>query len=69
MKDDFEAHLFKRLFQTQQFAFSYLKNNPQKRYEELIAQFPHIVKRVPQHYIASYLGIISVSLSRIRNRQ
>ncbi|WP_270087092.1 Crp/Fnr family transcriptional regulator [Sphingobacterium sp. SYP-B4668] len=69
MKNDFEAHLFKRLFQTQQFAFSYLKNNPQQRYEELITQFPHIVQRVPQHYIASYLGITSVSLSRIRNRQ
>lgn len=69
LKQDFEEHLFKRLFQTQQFAFSHLKNNPQKRYEELIEQFPHIVQRVPQHYIASYLGITSVSLSRIRNRR
>ncbi|WP_164112217.1 MULTISPECIES: Crp/Fnr family transcriptional regulator [Sphingobacterium] len=69
MKNDFEAHLFRRLFQTQKFAFSYLKNNPKQRYEELITQFPHIVQRVPQHYIASYLGITSVSLSRIRNRQ
>lgn len=69
LKKDFEEHLFRRLFQTQQLAFSYLKNNPQKRYEELIEQFPHIVQRVPQHYIASYLGITSVSLSRIRNRR
>lgn len=69
LKKDFEEHLFRRLFQTQQLAFSYLKNNPQKRYEELLAQFPHIVQRVPQHYIASYLGITPVSLSRIRNRR
>jgi CRP-like cAMP-binding protein len=69
LKKDFEEHLFRRLFQTQQFAFSYLKNNPKKRYEELIQQFPHIIQRVPQHYIASYLGITSVSLSRIRNRK
>src|SRR5690606_10936328 len=69
LKKDFEEHLFRRLFETQQLAFSYLKNNPQKRYEELIEQFPHIVQRVPQHYIASYLGITSVSLSRIRNRR
>ena len=69
LKQDFEEHLFKRLFQTQQLAFSYIKNNPQKRYEELVRQFPHIIQRVPQHYIASYLGITPVSLSRIRNRR
>ena len=64
-----EDHLFKRLFQAQQIFYSYLKNTPQQRYEELISRYPHIVKRVPQHYIASYLGITSVSLSRIRNRR
>jgi len=69
LKKDFEEHLFRRLFQTQLLAFSYLKNNPQKRYKKLIEQFPHIIHRVPQHYIASYLGITSVSLSRIRNRK
>src|SRR5690606_31045844 len=69
LKKEFEEHLFRRLFQTQQLALSYLKNNPQKRYKELLEQFPHIVQRVPQHYIASYLGITSVSLSRIRNRR
>lgn len=61
-------HLFRRLFQSQQLFYSFLKNNPQRRYEELIKNYPHIVQRVPQHYIASYLGITSVSLSRIRNR-
>ncbi|RRB10560.1 Crp/Fnr family transcriptional regulator [Larkinella knui] len=69
LKKDFEEHLFKRLFQTQKLAYSFLKNNPQKRYEELIEQYPHIIQRIPQHYIASYLGITSVSLSRIRNRR
>lgn len=69
IKKEFEDHLFRRLFQSQQILYSFLKNNPQKRYEELIEQYPHIVQRVPQHYIASYLGITSVSLSRIRNRR
>lgn len=69
IKKRFEEYLFKRLFQTQQLFFSYLKNSPQQRYEDLITQYPHIVQRVPQHYIASYLGITSVSLSRIRNRR
>jgi CRP-like cAMP-binding protein len=65
---ELEEHLFKRLLQSQRLFFSYLKNNPQQRYEELVEQHPEIVLRVPQHYIASYLGITSVSLSRIRNR-
>lgn len=69
IKKQFEEHLFQRLFQVQQLFFSYLKNSPQQRYQELITLHPHIVQRVPQHYIASYLGITSVSLSRIRNRK
>ena len=67
--EEIEKHLFKRLFEAQQFLYSYLKNSPQKRYEELIKQQPEILRRIPQHYIASYLGITSVSLSRIRNRR
>lgn len=69
LKEKLEDRLFRRLFQAQQILYSFLKNNPQKRYEELVARYPHLVQRVPQHYIASYLGITSVSLSRIRNRR
>lgn len=47
---------------------SYLKNSPEERYIELLKSKPEILKRVPQHYIASYLGITPVSLSRIRKR-
>lgn len=69
LKKKLEDRLFRRLFQAQEILYSFLKNNPQKRYEELVARYPHLVQRVPQHYIASYLGITSVSLSRIRNRR
>ena len=69
IKDNMIEHLFQRLLQSQNIFFSYLKNSPQKRYEELIKQHPHIIQRIAQHYIASYLGITSVSLSRIRNRR
>jgi CRP-like cAMP-binding protein len=69
LRKKLEAHLFKRLFQAQQLFYSHLKNNPRQRYEELIEQYPHIVQRVPQYYIASYLAITPVSLSRIRNRR
>lgn len=48
---------------------SRIKNNPKKRYQELIENQPEIVQRVPQHYIASYLGITPISLSRIRNKK
>jgi CRP-like cAMP-binding protein len=46
---------------------SFIKYTPKERYLSLLKEKPHIIKRVPQHYIASYLGITSVSLSRIRN--
>ena len=60
--------IYKRLTHYSKLFMSYIKNTPEERYQELLANNPHIVKRVPQHYIASYLGITSVSLSRIRNR-
>lgn len=69
LRKEMVEHLFQRLFQSQQLFYTHLKSNPQQRYKELLEQYPHIVQRVPQHYIASYLGITSVSLSRIRNRK
>ena len=48
---------------------SRIKDSPQERYWELITKYPEIIKRIPQYYIASYLGITSVSLSRIRSRK
>lgn len=47
---------------------SFIRDSPQQRYKDLLKNQPHIIQRIPQHYIASYLGITSVSLSRIRNR-
>ena len=47
---------------------SRIKDSPQKRYMELYSQNQQLLERIPHHYIASYLGITPVSLSRIRNR-
>jgi len=47
---------------------SLIKDTPEQRYLNLLKEKPHIIKRVPQQYIATYLGITPVSLSRIRNR-
>lgn len=41
---------------------------PEERYLKLIQNRPKVIQRVPQHYIASYIGIKPQSLSRIRNR-
>jgi CRP-like cAMP-binding protein len=43
--------------------------SPEQRYLRLLQSNKHkIIERIPQHYIANYLGITPVSLSRIRNR-
>lgn len=41
---------------------------PEERYIKLIQNNPEILKRIPQHIIASNLGISATSLSRIRKR-
>lgn len=42
--------------------------NPDQRYEYLQKHRPEILERVPLKYIASYIGITPVSLSRLRAR-
>jgi CRP-like cAMP-binding protein len=41
---------------------------PEVRYTKFVATFPHLVQRIPQYYIASYVGVKPQSLSRIRRR-
>lgn len=48
---------------------SRIKDSPEKRYQLLLEEHPEMVARIPQHYLASYLGITPVSLSRIRARK
>ena len=43
-------------------------SSPAKRYENLLATRPDLVQRVPQHQIASFLGITPQSLSRLKAR-
>lgn len=65
----YEEKLIDRFHVYQQLFLSRIKNTPAQRYGELLKEYPYIIQRVPQHYIASYLGITPVSLSRIRNRR
>jgi CRP-like cAMP-binding protein len=41
---------------------------PEEQYAVFLKTYPDIANRIPQHYIASYIGISPESLSRIRNR-
>jgi CRP-like cAMP-binding protein len=47
---------------------SLIRDTPEERYQRLLAERPHIIQRVAQHYIASYLGVSSVHLSRIKSK-
>lgn len=43
-------------------------SSPEQRYLNLLQKRPDLIQRVPQHQLASYLGIKPQSLSRLRAR-
>jgi CRP-like cAMP-binding protein len=47
---------------------SFLTQSPEQRYLQLLEQQPAFLQLIPQHYLANYLGVTPVSLSRIRKR-
>ena len=69
LKDEFNTLIVNRLINYTHLFLSRIKDTPQERYENLLREHPEIIQRVPQHYIASFLGITPVSLSRIKNRK
>ena len=42
--------------------------NPEERYRHILEENPTLLQRVPQKYLASYMGVTTVSLSRIKTR-
>lgn len=67
-REIFVNAIFERTFNYMRHFLSFIKDTPQQRYINLISEHPQIIKRVPQHYIASYLGITKVHLSRIKSK-
>lgn len=49
-------------------AMSLSSDKPEERFQKLIKNQPDLFQRIPQKYIANFLGISPESLSRIRNR-
>jgi CRP-like cAMP-binding protein len=61
--------LSEELLAKQQINFDEFKtSSPEQRYLNLLQNRPDLVQRVPQHQLASYLGIKPQSLSRLRAR-
>lgn len=67
IRNELIDYLFERLFHYMHHFLSFLRDSPLKRYEALIKDNPMVIRRVPQHYIASYLGVSSVHLSRVKS--
>ncbi|QEC69621.1 Crp/Fnr family transcriptional regulator [Panacibacter ginsenosidivorans] len=48
---------------------SSLTLSAEQRYNEFLATYPSVVQRLPQYAVASYLGMTTEFLSRIRNKK
>jgi len=47
---------------------TFIASTPEERLKTFLLKRPHLMDRVPQHQLASYLGITPESLSRIKKR-
>lgn len=56
------------LIVTQRRLIASFSDTAEEKYHKLLQNFPHIIQRVPQHMIASYLGITRETLSRVRGQ-
>lgn len=68
LRDKLINVLFDRTFDYMKHFFSFIKDNPTERYLNLLREKPQLIQRIPQHYIASYLGVTTVHLSRIKSK-
>lgn len=60
--------LVQRMADYQGLFLNRIMESPEERYRDLVARQPLLCETVPQHYLASFLGVTPVSLSRIRKR-
>ena len=62
----FRILLQNNLIATQRRLMGSLSESAEEKYEKLVASYPEHLQKLPQHMIASYLGITRETLSRIR---
>jgi CRP-like cAMP-binding protein len=48
---------------------AFLLTSPEERYDALLRDFAPVIERIPQHLLASYVGIAPESLSRLKRRR
>ncbi len=60
--------LEERFISAQSLVSSFIMDSPEERYLKMLHAHPEILRRIPQHMLATFLGITPVSLSRIRKR-
>ena len=65
----YQFALQKSITATNQRVISSLTATAEERYNEFLKKYPSLLQRVPQHMIASYLGVSPETLSRIRKQQ
>ncbi|MFM2305401.1 MAG: hypothetical protein RLZZ367_70 [Bacteroidota bacterium] len=63
-RDTIEQTLINAIERVEDFTIA----NPEERYQRLLNQHGYLIEQAPLKYLASYLGISAVSLSRIRAR-
>ena len=68
VNDLFTRAIAERFMDYSKYFLSRIKETPEERYSSLVQQNSIILNRVPNYYIASYLGITPVSYSRIKKR-
>ncbi|MEW6434977.1 MAG: Crp/Fnr family transcriptional regulator [Myxococcota bacterium] len=73
-KDSLELMRLARRFveehfvQKEQREYEFLMLSAEERYRHFCARLPDLLQHIPQHQVASYIGITPVALSRIRAR-
>ncbi len=59
-----EAHFVEK----EQREYEFLQLTAEERYRQFCARLPALLQHIPQHQVASYVGVTPVALSRIRAR-
>ncbi|GLR19914.1 Crp/Fnr family transcriptional regulator [Portibacter lacus] len=68
LDDVFQNFAIRKLIQAKEEWSQFISSSPEERYLNLLNTKPDLFNRVPNHQIASYLGMKPQSLSRIRKR-
>ncbi len=57
-----------QIFLIDDYRINLLTLSPEERYKELLKNNPNLLQKIPLHYLASFLGISSRHMSRIRKK-